>query len=135
MDQLKKVEKERDDWRLIASGQVEKIKALKGEIEPKSRLLTDVEEKVRHLEEENRKLVSDLAVAEIDRHKLIRYFIPDVVKKLLASSEYRKSIAIPVGLCYTTGWLGGLSLGKTEDQIARVLSETRNLDIEGSKTW
>ncbi|GJW29367.1 hypothetical protein Tco_0046242 [Tanacetum coccineum] len=49
-------------------------------------------------------------------------------------SEYRKIIAIPVGLCYTAGWLGGLSLGKTKDQIAPILSETRNLDIKGSKT-
>ncbi|GJS87317.1 hypothetical protein Tco_0769953 [Tanacetum coccineum] len=79
-------------------------------------------------------VVSDLADAKMDRHKLIRDFIPDVVKKLLSSSEYQKSIVIPVGLCYTVGWLGGLSLGKTEDQIAQVLSETRNLDIEGSKT-
>ncbi|GKC58529.1 hypothetical protein Tco_1086127, partial [Tanacetum coccineum] len=89
---------------LSSSGQVEKIKALEGEIGPKSRLLTDAEEKVRHLEEENH------------------------------NSEYRKIITIPVGLCYTAGWLGGLSLGKTKDQIAPILSETRNLDIKGSKT-
>ncbi|GKD27123.1 hypothetical protein Tco_1233337, partial [Tanacetum coccineum] len=93
------------EWGLRDDMRVEKIKALEGEIEPKYRFLTDAEEKVRHLEEENR------------------------------NSEYRKIIAIPVGLCYTAGWLGGLSLGKTKDQIAPILSETRNLDIKGSKTW
>nr|GEV70044.1 putative reverse transcriptase domain-containing protein [Tanacetum cinerariifolium] len=119
MDQLKE--------RLKASGQVEKSKALEGEIKPKSKLLIDAEEKVRRLEEENHRLVSDLAVVEIDRHKLIRDFIPVVVKNLLASSEYRKSIVIPVGLCYTTGWLGGLSLGKTEDQIAQKIADSYRL--------
>ncbi|GKC20744.1 hypothetical protein Tco_1022894 [Tanacetum coccineum] len=38
-------------------------------------------------------------------------------------------------LCLTVSWLGGLSLGKSEEQNATVLSETRDLDIEGSKTW
>ncbi|GJS73114.1 hypothetical protein Tco_0705955 [Tanacetum coccineum] len=34
-----------------------------------------------------------------------------------------------------TVWLGGLSMGKNEEEIAAMLSETNNLDIEGSKTW
>nr|GEV66284.1 hypothetical protein [Tanacetum cinerariifolium] len=105
MDQLKEVEKERDDWRLTASGQVEKIKALEGEIEPNSKLLIDAEEKVHRLEKETHIL------------------------------EYQKSIAILVGPCYTAGWLGGLSLGKTEHQIVQVLLETKNLNVEGFETW
>ncbi|GJU97780.1 hypothetical protein Tco_1327051 [Tanacetum coccineum] len=126
---------EEDDWRKTASKQVEKIKVLERELEPKSQQLVDAEEKVRLLKEENSKLVSDLARAEMDRHKLVRDFISEVVKMLHTSSEYRKSLAVPVGLCFTAGWLGGLSLGKTEDEIAAVLSETGNLDIEGSKAW
>ncbi|GKB24035.1 hypothetical protein Tco_0863436 [Tanacetum coccineum] len=70
-DQLKEMEKERDNWRRTTSEQVEQIKA------------------------------------EIDCHKLIREFISEVMKRLHASSVYRKSLAIP----------------------------TRNLDIEGSKAW
>ncbi|GKB24034.1 reverse transcriptase domain-containing protein, partial [Tanacetum coccineum] len=67
-DQLKEMEKERDNWRRTTSEQVEQIKA------------------------------------EIDCHKLIREFISEVMKRLHASSEYRKSLAIPVGLCFTVGW-------------------------------
>nr|GEV24594.1 hypothetical protein [Tanacetum cinerariifolium] len=55
--------------------------------------------------------------------------------KLNTSVEYRKSLASPVQLCYTAGWLGGLSLGRTEAEIARFLSKTEDLDIEGSKLW
>ncbi|GJQ99865.1 hypothetical protein Tco_0522850 [Tanacetum coccineum] len=54
------------------------------------------------------KLVAELAQAEMERHKLIREFIPEA---------------------------RGLSLGKTKDDIADVLSETSNLDIEGSRKW
>ncbi|GJR63395.1 hypothetical protein Tco_1505557 [Tanacetum coccineum] len=31
--------------------------------------------------------------------------------------------------------MGGLSLGKTEDQTVEFLAGTRDLDIEGSKSW
>nr|GEV59328.1 hypothetical protein [Tanacetum cinerariifolium] len=55
------------------------------------------------------------------------------LRKLHISVEYRKSLAGPVQFCFTTWWLGGLSLGKTEYEIARFLSETKDLDIEGSK--
>nr|GEX15606.1 putative reverse transcriptase domain-containing protein [Tanacetum cinerariifolium] len=48
MDQLKEAEKDRDDWRVTTS------------------------------EEENRKLVSDLATVEVVHHKLVQDFIPDV---------------------------------------------------------
>nr|GEW89984.1 hypothetical protein [Tanacetum cinerariifolium] len=58
-----------------------------------------------------------------------------VVKRLHTSVEYQKSLATPVSLCFTTGWLGGLSLGKNQEEIAAMFFETSNLDIEGSKTW
>ncbi|GJT58811.1 hypothetical protein Tco_1002344 [Tanacetum coccineum] len=89
VDQLKEMEKERDDWRRTTSEQ-----------------------------------------AEMERHKLIREFIPEVVKRLHASSEYRKSLAIPVGLCFTAGWLGGVSLGKSEDEIAARVAESYRLPLD-----
>ncbi|GKC59794.1 hypothetical protein Tco_1087392 [Tanacetum coccineum] len=39
-------------------------------------------------------------------------------------------MATHVSLCFIAGWLDGLSLGINEDQIAIVLSETQDLDIE-----
>ncbi|GJY10621.1 hypothetical protein Tco_0378806 [Tanacetum coccineum] len=66
----------------------------------------------------------------MDCYKLVREFIPTVVKKLHTSVEYHQNLATPVSLCFTAGWLGILSLGKTEDQIDAFLSETRDLDIE-----
>nr|GEW09422.1 hypothetical protein [Tanacetum cinerariifolium] len=48
---------------------------------------------------------------------LVREFIPDVVRKLHISVKYRQSVAVPVSLCFTVGWLSGLSLGRTPDYI------------------
>nr|GEU32719.1 hypothetical protein [Tanacetum cinerariifolium] len=48
------------------------------------------------------------------------------------ATAHRFSLAIPIGLCFTAGWL---ILGRKEEEIAAMLSETINLDIEGSKTW
>ncbi|GKF98555.1 hypothetical protein Tco_0297338, partial [Tanacetum coccineum] len=47
--------------------------------------------------------------------------------------EYRKSLAVPIDLCFTAGWLGVLRLGKKQEEIVAMLSETSDLDIEGSK--
>ncbi|GJZ59395.1 hypothetical protein Tco_0615211 [Tanacetum coccineum] len=71
MDRLKDMEKERDDWRVWV------------------------------LEGKKTKLVAELAQAEMDRHKLVREFVSAVVKKLHMSVEYRKSLAVPIGLCFT----------------------------------
>ncbi|GKB11107.1 hypothetical protein Tco_0845030, partial [Tanacetum coccineum] len=55
------------------------------------------------------------------------------ISRLLTSVEYQKSLAVPNGLCFTAGWLGGLSLRRKEEEIDAVLTHTNNLNIEGSK--
>nr|GEV50239.1 hypothetical protein [Tanacetum cinerariifolium] len=113
VDRLKDIKTERDDWRRTASDQ----------------------ERVRELEGEKAALKARLAQAEVDRQKLVREFIPVVVQRLHTSVECRKSLVAPVSLCFTAGWLGGLSMGQTGDQIAAMLFETQDLDIKGSKSW
>ncbi|GJW47533.1 hypothetical protein Tco_0079179 [Tanacetum coccineum] len=135
MDKLKDMEKERDDWRQTTSDQVERIKKLEEVIEPKSNQLSDTEGWIQVLKNEKTVLVAELAQAEIDRQKIVREFVLAVVNKLHSSVEYRRSLAFPIGLCFTASWLGGLSQGRKEEEIAAMLFETSNLDIEGSKTW
>nr|GEW73907.1 hypothetical protein [Tanacetum cinerariifolium] len=76
-------------------------------------------EKIRSLEERLKPQSRQLADAEVRANV-----------KLHINVEHRKSLATPVRLCFITGWLGGLSLDRNEDQIVDVLSETRDLDIE-----
>ncbi|GKC52270.1 hypothetical protein Tco_1075015, partial [Tanacetum coccineum] len=75
--------------------QVERIRSLEETLKPKSRQLVTAEEQVKVLEGEKAALVAELYQAETDRHKLVREFIPDVVKKLHTSVEYQKSLAAP----------------------------------------
>ncbi|GKD99346.1 hypothetical protein Tco_1387330, partial [Tanacetum coccineum] len=88
VDNLRDMEKERDDWRKTASEQVKRIRGLEEALVPQSKQLAASEER----------------------------FIPAMVKRLHTSVEYRKSLAAPVSLCFTAGGLSGLSLGRTEDQ-------------------
>ncbi|GKA40208.1 hypothetical protein Tco_0732801, partial [Tanacetum coccineum] len=135
LDRVKDLEKERDDWRQTASDQVERIKGLEEALELKSVQLAMVEGKMKVLEDEKVVLMAKLDRAKRDHHKIVREFIPTVVKRLHTSVEYRQSLAAPVSLYFTASLLGGLSLGRTEGQIAAMLSKTRDLDIEVSKSW
>ncbi|GJU10440.1 hypothetical protein Tco_1132836 [Tanacetum coccineum] len=130
----KDLEQKRDEWRATTSNQVEKIRRLEKDLEPKTQLLKVAEENIEGLEYEKLALLAQVAQAKADRQQLVREFIPAIVKRLQTSVEYRKSLAAPVSLCFTVGWLGGLSLGKIEEQIAQFLSEAKDLDIEGSKS-
>ncbi|GKC80921.1 hypothetical protein Tco_1136638 [Tanacetum coccineum] len=71
----------------------------------------------------------------MDHHKIVQEFISAVISGLHTSVEYQKSLAVPISLCFTAGWLGGLSLGNNEEEITAMLSETSNLDIKGSNSW
>ncbi|GJW60601.1 hypothetical protein Tco_0109936 [Tanacetum coccineum] len=135
LDQLKDMEKERDDWRQTTSEQVKRIRKLEESIKPKSKQLADAEERIKMLKGEKTTLVAKLAQAEMDLHKLVREFFLTVVKRLHISVEYQKSLATSVSLCFIAGWLGCLSQGKNHEESATMLSETSDLDIEGLKTW
>ncbi|GKA83831.1 hypothetical protein Tco_0805426 [Tanacetum coccineum] len=99
LERLKDLERERDEWRVTASSQVERIRGLEKELEPRVQQLAVVEGKTKGLENE----------------------------KLALSSK--------VSLCFTAGWLGGLSLGRSEDEIVQILSESEDLDIKRSRSW
>nr|GFC29916.1 hypothetical protein [Tanacetum cinerariifolium] len=109
MDGLKDLERERDEWWVTASNQVEKIRGFKKDLELKTHRLEAAEEKIRVLESEKLALSAELTQAEADRQKLIWEYIPTVVKILHTNVEYKQSLAAPVSLCFTAGWLGGLA--------------------------
>ncbi|GJZ86113.1 hypothetical protein Tco_0657723, partial [Tanacetum coccineum] len=114
---------------------VERIRGLEEALKPKSVQLATAEGKVKVLEDEKATLMAKLDQSGKDYHNLVQEFILTVVKKLHTSVEYRQSLAASVSLRFTASWLGSLSLGRTEDQITAMLLETRDLDIEGSKSW
>ncbi|GKG33575.1 hypothetical protein Tco_0433734, partial [Tanacetum coccineum] len=74
-DMVKELERERDEWRATASGQVEKIRLLEKDLEPKTQQLTTVEERIEVLEREKLVLSDQLSQGEADRKKLVKEFI------------------------------------------------------------
>ncbi|GJV88763.1 hypothetical protein Tco_1532701 [Tanacetum coccineum] len=135
LERVKDLERERDEWRLTASNQVGRIRSLEKELKPRVQKLAAVEDQIKVLEDEKLALSARAVQAETERRNLVREFIPTVVRRLHTSVEYRQSLAAPVSLCFTAEWLGGLSLGRGEDEIAQMLSEAKDLDIEGLKSW
>nr|GFB46258.1 hypothetical protein [Tanacetum cinerariifolium] len=95
-DYRREMQKTRNCRKTLLCCRVERIKKLEEDIEPKSKQLSDAEERVRILERERTELVRDLAQSEMAR---------------------------------------GLSLGRKEDEIVAMLTNTSNLDIEGLKVW
>nr|GEU68637.1 hypothetical protein [Tanacetum cinerariifolium] len=133
MDGLKDMDKETDNRIKTTSDQFKGIKKLEEDIRPKSKQLSDAEERVMVLDKEKTELVVKLAQAKMVRHKVIRVFVPAIVSRLHSSVEYHKSLVVHIGLCFTTGWLGGLGLGCKEEEISVMLANTSDLDIKGSK--
>ncbi|GJS14293.1 putative reverse transcriptase domain-containing protein [Tanacetum coccineum] len=94
-DKVKYLERERNEWRDTASDQVEKIRSLEKDLEPRTQQLKVVEANVEVLESEKLAFSAKVAQAEADRKNLIREFIPMVVERLHTSVEYRKILATP----------------------------------------
>nr|GEX66787.1 hypothetical protein [Tanacetum cinerariifolium] len=95
IDRVKDLEREKDEWRATASNQVEKIRRLEKDLEPKTQQLKVAEEKIGGLKHEKLSLSAEVAQDEVDCQQLVWEFIPTVVKRLHASVEYRKSLAAP----------------------------------------
>nr|GEV98277.1 hypothetical protein [Tanacetum cinerariifolium] len=84
---------------------------------------------LRVLKEDKVRLVGQVAQSGMARQGVIQEFT--IVSRLLTSVEYQKSLSND--LCYTTGWLRGLSLGRKEEEIPAILTNTSNIDIEGDQ--
>ncbi|GJX96947.1 hypothetical protein Tco_0352745 [Tanacetum coccineum] len=78
LDKVKYLERERNEWRATASDQVEKIRSLEKDLEPRTQQLKVAKEKVGVLESEKLALSAKVALAEADRKNLIWEFIPKV---------------------------------------------------------
>ncbi|GJU24787.1 hypothetical protein Tco_1163408 [Tanacetum coccineum] len=130
LERLKDLERERDEWRETASSQVERIWGLEKELEPWVQQLVIAEEKIKGLDREKLTLSAKADQAEADRRHIVRDFIPMVIKRLFASVEYRRSLVAPVSLCFTTGWLGGLSLERSEDEVAQKIADSCDLPMD-----
>nr|GEV58873.1 reverse transcriptase domain-containing protein [Tanacetum cinerariifolium] len=116
LDRVKDLEWERNEWRNTALDQVEKIRSLEKDLKSRTQQLVAAKEKVGVLEGKKLDLLGKVARAEADHKKLVHEFLPTVVKRLHTSVEYRKSLAALIQLCYTTGWLGGLSLDLIQER-------------------
>ncbi|GJV43044.1 hypothetical protein Tco_1427580 [Tanacetum coccineum] len=93
----------------------------------------EMDEWRKNSSDEKEDLVARLAQSEMNRQSIVKDFILTAISMLQTSVEYQKSLAVPISLSYISSWLGDLGLGQKEEEIAKILLNINNLNIEGSK--
>ncbi|PWA90378.1 hypothetical protein CTI12_AA101580 [Artemisia annua] len=87
------------------------------------------------LEKENKDLVAQLGQSEVVRHNTVRSLIPTVFKRLVDSVEYKKSLAKPYSLTYSAGWLAGVRIQRKQEDVDRIISSTKKINLDAPKLW
>ncbi|GJU86460.1 hypothetical protein Tco_1294006 [Tanacetum coccineum] len=61
--------------------------------------------------------------------------LPSVVKRLLSSFEYKKSLSQPFNLAIAVRWLEGVKVDRTDEEVQAILATTDNYDPNYSATF
>ena len=89
--------------------------------------------------QELRKEIQELAISyghvEIDRNKIVKDFIPEMVRRLLNSYEYKKALAEPFNLYSQSGFIDGVHVGREPEEARRLLEDVEDLDLEAGEKY
>lgn len=94
------LEKKKEEWRTVSAGQAEKIKSLEAELAKTRLALSDEEMACQELRTEKQELAIRSGHAEIDRNRVVNEFLPEFVRRLLGSHEFKTALAEPFNLYY-----------------------------------
>lgn len=123
-DRVKQLEQEKEEWRKVSEGQVERIRQLEEELGKKNALMSEEQADNATLRKEKEDLAITLGQNEMMKLNVVLELVPDVVRRLLDSNEYKTSLAVPLSLSFTAGWLGGVSLDRSKEDLGKILADT-----------
>ena len=124
------LEKEKEEWRKVSGGQAERIKLLEADLAKTRLLLSDEEMATQELRKEKERIAILAGNAEVDRNKIVNVFIPEMIRRLLGSHEYKTALAEPFNLYSQSGFLDGVSLGRKPEEVDKLLEEVEGLDLD-----
>nr|GEU89702.1 hypothetical protein [Tanacetum cinerariifolium] len=113
-EQLGAVEKGKEDLLDKNKSQEERIKELDETFVAKSAALTEAEHVTSLTKKDLEQLTMDLSQADIVKHNYVRQLLPTVVKRLLSSAKYKKSLSKPFNLAIATGWSKGVKVDRID---------------------
>ena len=74
-------------------------------------------------------------LAEIDRNRIIKEFLPEMVHRLLDSHEYKTALAEPFNLFSSSGFLDGLKLGREPEEVEKLLEQVDDIDVDAGQKY
>ena len=66
----------------------------------------------------------------MDRARVVNEFIPEMVRRLLDSHEYKQTLSEPFNLANMAGYLYVVILDRPTEEIEEALEDVENLDME-----
>ena len=97
-DRVAALEAEKEEWRSVSANQATKIRLLEEDFKKTRVQLADEDMTSQELWKENQELAISSGHVEIDRNKIVSQFVPEMIRRLLASYEYKKALAEPFNL-------------------------------------
>ncbi|PWA65490.1 transposase (putative), gypsy type [Artemisia annua] len=134
-EQLSLANKEKEELSSQNLEQSNRIKQLEDLLAGKEASLEESERKSAGLAKEVEKLTVASSQAEILRHNYVRQLIPTVVKRFRESDEYQMAWAGVFNAALDAGWLAGLKLGRSEEEVAAYVAGNANFDMAGVESF
>lgn len=107
--------------------QAEKIKLLEAQLKDTRLKLSDEEMACKELRNEKRDIAIAAGNAEVDRNRIVNEFIPEAVRRLLSSHEFRTTLAEPFNRFYQSGLIDGANLGNELEEAVKLLEDVEVL--------
>jgi chromosome segregation ATPase len=134
-DRVSQLETEKEEWRKVSGDQAEKIKLLEAQLKDTRLKLSDEEMACQELRQEKRDIAIAAGNAEVDRNRIVNEFIPEAVRRLLSSHEFRMTLAEPFNLFYQSGLIDGANLGNEPEEAAKLLEDVEGIDMEADNKY
>ncbi|PWA80205.1 transposase (putative), gypsy type [Artemisia annua] len=134
-EQLSLANKEKDELSSKSLEQSNRIKQLEDLLAGKEASLEESERRSAGLAKEVEKLTVASSQAEILRHNYVRQLIPTVVKRFRESEEYQIVWAGVFNFALDAGWLAGLKLGRSEEEVAAYVAGNENFDMAAVQSF
>ncbi|GKC15783.1 hypothetical protein Tco_1012565, partial [Tanacetum coccineum] len=103
--------------------------SLEAELAKKDSALTYTERLLAEGVKDREKLTVQLGQTKVEKFDCIRKLLPTVVRRLLSSHEYNKSLSEPFNMAIQAGWGRGLSEGHIDSEILDLVYKAKDFDI------
>nr|GEU49918.1 hypothetical protein [Tanacetum cinerariifolium] len=126
---LKGLENRNREMSQANKDQVLQINELEAALAQKDSALVYAERINADQAQEKERLVSQVGRAEMEKFDCIRKLLPTVVKRLLQSHEYKRSLSEPFNLAIQVGWGKGLAEERSEEDLLKLMGRIEGFDV------